>query len=186
MQVNIIQSNNSHLTLEYLSKYGNGHTFVETGTYLGDTVQLAIDANFQHIHSTELDNDLCVAAAKLFEDKPQVNIWHGDSVDTLKDILNCIDGPATFWLDAHASGHLPGGKSGGSPVLDELRVIATHPCKEHTIFIDDRRLFGSNEWSGVKEQDALDILKTINPMYNFYYLNGHIPGDILCATVKKP
>jgi len=184
MYVNIIGSNNSHLTLDYLAKYGNGDTFIETGTYLGDTVQLALDAGFKTIHSVEIDNELFATALNLFKDRPEVHIWLGDSLYELEKILSIVEGPATFWLDAHASGDLPGGKSGGSPVLDELRLIEKHPCKDHTIFIDDRRLFGSKEWSGVKEQDAVDIIVKMDPLYKIYLLDGHIPKDILCASKK--
>jgi hypothetical protein len=90
-------------------------------------------------------------------------------------------------LDAHASGPLAGGKSGGSPVIDELKIIKScHRfvgCKD-TIFIDDRRLFGSAEWSYVKEEDAIALLIEINPNYNIYYLDGHTKEDVICATLK--
>ena len=185
MQVNIIGPEKSHLTLEYVKLFGNGDTFVETGTYLGDTVQLAIEAGYKKIHSIELDDGLFYSALKLFENNHGVKIWLGDSVDELEKIMALVEGPATFWLDAHASGHLPGGKSGGSPVLDELRIIAKHPCKEHTIFINDRRLYGSADWSGVQEVDAVKIIQEINPNYNLYVLDGHVPQDIFCASVKK-
>lgn len=174
----------SHLSSDYLKQYGNGDTFVETGTYLGDTIWLALEIGFKTIHSIELNDQLFLNAKKLFNHKNQVMIWNGDSVDCLPKIMGMINGPATFWLDAHASGPLKGGKSGGSPVLDELNIIKKHSCKEHTIFIDDRRLFGSEEWSGVKEEDAIKILKEINPSYNILFLDGHIEKDVLCATIK--
>lgn len=174
----------SHLSSDYLKMYSNGKTFIETGTYLGDTIWLALDAGFETIHSVELDDRLFINAKKLFDHKKQVMIWNGDSVDCLRQILGMVDGPATFWLDAHASGPLKGGRTGGSPVLDELKIIQEHPCKEHSIFIDDRRLFGSEEWSGVKEEDAIKILKEINPSYNILFLDGHIEKDVLCATIK--
>jgi hypothetical protein len=174
----------SHLNLDYLQKYGNGDTFIETGTFLGDTVRLAIEAGYKKVHSTELNSELFSKAAVEFSDNPRVQIWLGDCVDVLPEILEGTQSPATFWLDAHASGPLAGGKSGGSPVLDELRIIKQHESKEHTIFIDDRRLFGSAEWSGVKEEDAIALLKEINPNYKILYLDGHVPGDVICATVK--
>lgn len=174
----------SHLTLDYLVDYGVGDTFVETGTYMGDTVELALEAEFSRVHSTELDPTLFGAAVSKFCDNPQVSIWLGDSALLLPEIVSKIKDPATFWLDAHASGPLPGGVSGGSPVLDELKAIAASPIKTHTIFIDDVRLFGSEEWSGVKLEDALAILKQINPDYQIVYLDGHINNDVLVATVR--
>lgn len=174
----------SHLNLEYLKKYSNGNVFVETGTYMGHTVNLAKSFGFKSIHSIELDSGLYMKAVKLFENDKEVKIWHGDSIDCLKEIVSFLTEPATFWLDAHASGPLPGGKSGGSPVIDELNIIKDHYIKEHTIFIDDRRLFGSAEWSYVKEYDAINILKNINENYNILYLDGHTYDDIVCATIK--
>lgn len=175
----------SHLTEEYLEKYGNGDIFVETGTYEGETVRLALKSGFNKIYSCELNDELFSKCRNMFKDNPNITILQGDSIDCLKDILSRIEGPATFWLDAHASGELVGGKSGGSPVIDELRLIAEHPCKEHTIFIDDRRLFGSEEWSFVKEDDAVAILTQINPDYTIHYLDGHQPTDVICATVRE-
>lgn len=181
MKINIL---NSHLTLEYLRKYDNGDTFVETGTYVGDTVKLALIKGYKTIHTIELNNDLYDNAVKMFRDPVRVKLWRGDTIDCLKEIITTIEGPATFWLDAHASGPLAGGKSGPAPVLDELDIIATHSCKEHTIFIDDCRLFGTAEWSFVKKEDAIKKILQINPNYNIVYLDGHIQEDILCATIR--
>jgi prepilin-type processing-associated H-X9-DG protein len=173
--------------MDYLNKYGNGNTFIETGTYLGDTVMLALDAGYKQIHSCELNDELYKNACEQFRRNHKVRIWHGDSVDCLWQIQQQRGpGAATFWLDAHASGPLVGGKSGGSPVLDELRIIKHYIdlFPDDTIFIDDRRLFGSEEWSGVKEEDAIALLNEINPNYNILFLDGHIPGDVICATVR--
>jgi len=183
MDIRIIDS---HLKPEYLEKYSNGNIFIETGTYLGDTVYLALEFGFTEIHSIELHPELYSRAVDLFSGAKSVHIHKGDSIDCLINIIanRKKDEPATYWLDAHASGPLPGGKSGGSPVLDELNLILKSGFKEDTIFIDDRRLFGSAEWSGVKEEDALALIKQINPDYKIIYLDGHIPEDVLCATVK--
>jgi hypothetical protein len=196
---------NSHLTKEYLDLYGTGKTFIETGTYLGDTTSLAVECGYEQVFSCELNEELYESACRYFKGNPKVKLWHGDSIDCIPKMLGKANGPATFWLDAHASGPLGGGRTGGSPVLDELILIRdiTHsmnaalntdrsptddtilfPLIEHTIFIDDRRLFGSAEWSGVQEKDALTLLKEIHPDYKIHYLNGHIEGDVICATMK--
>lgn len=178
----------SHLTAEYLDDYGTGNTFIETGTYLGDTVKMILDyGKFAPIYSSELDPKLFEDANKLFENNPSVYIMEGDSVDVL-DILaksGVFNQPCTFWLDAHASGPQPGGRFGGSPVIKELEAIKQGGCKTHTIFIDDRRLFGSSEWSYVSEIDARKVILEINPDYKFVLLDGYIKEDILCAYVDK-
>lgn len=174
-----------HITAENLEKYGNGNEFIETGTYLGQTIDMVLATGlYKAIHSVELNDKLFEDAKKKYQNVENVFLWHGDSVDQLEVIIKTLTGPATFWLDAHASGPLVGGKSGGSPVLDELDIIASHPCKEHTIIIDDCRLFGSAEWSYVKKEDAVQRIMGINPKYYIHYLDGHIRNDVLWATVK--
>lgn len=175
----------SHLSLDYLNKYANGDTFIETGTYRGDTIWLALEyAKFNSIYSIELNRDLYEAADKLFSHKPWVKVFHGDSIDCLEEILfDIVPGTCTFWLDAHASGPLVGGKSGGTPLIDELELIRATGITDHTIFIDDRRLFGSAEWSGVTEDQALKVIQKINPDYRILHLDGFVEKDILCATI---
>lgn len=172
-----------HLTKEYLASYSKDQVLVETGTHWGDTVQLALEAEFSKIHSIEINKELYDGAVERFKGDERVKLWLGDSIDCLEEIVAGLTEPATFWLDAHASGPLAGGRSGGSPVLDELRIIQKSPIKTHTIFIDDRRLFGSAEWSFVKEIDALNLIRQINPDYKILFLNGHINEDVICATV---
>lgn len=174
-----------HLTKEYLTTYSKNKVLIETGTHLGDTVQLALDAGYDLIHTIEINEELYNNAVKRFEGNDKVRLWLGDSIDCLIEIVNDLTEPATFWLDAHASGPLTGGRSGGSPVLDELRIINNSFIKTHTIFIDDRRLFGTDEWSFVKESDAMDLLNQINPDYKILYLDGHKKGDVICATVTE-
>lgn len=174
-----------HITKEYLEKYGSGQIFVETGTYMGDTVKMALEFGYEMVHSVELNDGLYNRAVEMFAGNPKVKIWHGDSAEKLQEIVNEIGNqPATFWLDAHASGPLAGGKSGGSPVVDELRIIKSSPYKEHSIFIDDKRLFGSAEWSFVREEDAMNEIRNINENYKIIYLDGQIKNDVICATTR--
>ena len=174
-----------HITKEDLEKYGAGDVFIETGTYIGETVDMILSFDkFKTIHTIELDEGLYKKAVERFKDNERVNCWQGDSIDCLKTLVENLDTPATFWLDAHASGPLPGGKSGGSPVLDELDIIDSSPIKDHTIIIDDCRLFGSSEWSFVKKEDAVAKIMKINPNYKIYYLDGHARKDVLWATTR--
>jgi len=181
MKLDIIDS---HLSLTNLIKYDNGDVFIETGTYRGDTVRLALQRGYKQIHTIELDEELYKNAVEMFKNEPTDKVWHGDSIDCLREIVPTLEGPATFWLDAHASGPLVGGKSGPAPVIDELNIIAEHSCKEHTIFVDDCRLFDTIEWAYVKKADAVKKIDEINPEYDIIYLDGHIPEDVMCVTVK--
>lgn len=172
---------------EHLKTHKNGEVFIETGTYMGRTLEWVQNMNyFKEIHSIELDHWLAERAKKELA-KEGTTIHEGDSIDVLTELIPLMtEKPCTFWLDAHASGVLPGGKSGGGPVVDELNIILQSGRKDHTIFIDDRRLFGSGEWGGVKEADALALLNQINPDYKILYLEGTGGSeDIICATVKE-
>jgi len=183
MHIRIIDS---HLSIDYLKKYANGNVFVETGTYLGDTVWLALESGlFTKIHSTEIHTELYNRAVSLFGHKQQITLWNEESYEAI-EMIQTVENNATctYWLDAHASGPLEGGKHGGSPILYELESIKKSGNNQHTIFIDDRRLFGSAEWNGVKEEDAITLLKEINPDYKILFLDGHIEQDVICATIR--
>lgn len=174
-----------HLTKGYLKNHSKLEAFLETGTFKGDCVQVALDAGFSKVLSCELNEELYLAAVERFKDEPRVKIYHGDSADCLAQMIQDSEGMhCTFWLDAHASGPLKGGKSGGTPVLDELKTIQNTGVQTHTIFVDDTRLFGSSEWSYVQKDDALDLIYKINPKYEVKFLDGHVKNDVLCAYVK--
>lgn len=193
----------SNLKIEYLKKYGSGKIFVETGTYFGDTVQLALDAGYQHVHTIELNAELYEKCVERFKnDSERVTLWFGDSVDYIPKIVDLLDQPATFWLDAHASGPLRGGRYAPCPLVLELQsifgkktlkfsdkgtetVLQKSSINTHTILIDDRRLLGSAEWGYVQEQEIMDLLFAINPNYKIHYLDGHQTNDIICATVNE-
>ena len=134
-----------------------------------------------------------------FKNNSKVKLWFGDSVDIIPKIMDDLIEPATFWLDAHASGPLRGGRYAPCPLVLELEAIygkkkikftnngsETYVEKSlidsHTIMIDDRRLFGSAEWGFVQENQIMDILLKINPNYKINYLDGHQANDIICAT----
>jgi hypothetical protein len=185
MRLRVVESN-SHLTTDYIQTFAVGNVFIETGTYHGDTIKLALKNGFQKVYSVELNQELFDAACEMFRGDERVHLVYGESPEGIESILSDLNEEATFWLDAHASGPLAGGKSGGTPILDELRMIEKHHIKSHTIMIDDRRLFGSAEWSGVKESEAMELLMKINPDYKIYYLDAEQTGDIICATTKGP
>lgn len=180
----------SHLKIEYIQKYGQFDAFVETGTYLGQTVELIRNSGipFETIYSIELEPTLAKNARKFFAGDKRVWIVEGDSVDQVSEICsqkldNCMN--ATFWLDAHASGPLRGGRTGPNPLIEELEAIRQTGNPNHTILIDDRRLFGSGEWGFLKEEKVMEMLNKINPNYKILYLDGEVPEDIICATVVE-
>lgn len=174
------------LTKEKLDMYSVGDTFIETGTQFGGTIKRALDYGFKTIHTVELNPDYVQVARDSFGHVEGVHIYEGDSPDFLRELCPTLDKPCTFWLDGHKTGG-PSGESekyGWGPVLAELHAIATSPCKEHVLYLDDVRDFGSYGWP-LKEQ-IIQAIMDINPNYKIHYVDGHhdrFPNDILVATV---
>jgi len=125
-----------------MAAYRN-QVFIETGSHRGDGIQAALDAGFKCVYSTEInpiDFGWCSCRFEKFGTK--VHLFNSDSRQFLRDLLPQVTTRCTFWLDAHACGS-GGGDVEDCPLLEELALIAMHEIKEHTILIDDVRLFGS-------------------------------------------
>jgi hypothetical protein len=166
-----------------LLKYWNP-IFIETGTYYGDSVKAALSARFKKIYSIELNDKLykdCKDKFKKEINEGRVKILLGDSSICLPMILKEINQRATFWLDAHySSGNTERG-SVDVPLMMELGAISKHDIKNHTILIDDVRLFGSKgseDWSNVSLNSVIKTLKEINPCYAISYEKGFCKNDV--------
>lgn len=158
--------------------------FIETGSCIGNGIQMAIEAGFDHIHSIELLPHLHHICKKRFYSEPSVKLYQGDSSYILWEILKFINEPITFWLDGHYSGNIPfeGGEiltadneDSVPPIVYELEQIGKHYIKTHTILIDDVRCF--------KHLDLESKVKSINPDYKIIYIDGTVPNDILVAQI---
>lgn len=183
------------LTLEHLNKYSKGYAFIETGTYLGDTVETAMKYDtYDFIHSIEIEPTFYKNAVEKFKNDHRVKIWHGDSPDVIRDnIAKELKNASTFWLDAHRSMVLktPGSdKYGKCPLLHEIDAIAESKIKNHTIIIDDVRLFNTIGWDYLKKEDCIEKIMNINSNYVIEYLDGGFsfgrqfpPNDIMVAYV---
>ncbi len=172
-----------------LEKYKN-RVFVESGTYHGKGCINAIESGFEEIHSMEVHAPILEVAKKNLEpyqNKANINLYVGDSIDTLETVLENIKEPATFWLDGHDQ-RFDGGGVGkrGCPIYEELDIIAKHHIKEHTIMIDDLRIIRRNSWGtpDVTIDGVMERLKAINPNYKFAYEDGAIEDDCVIAYVE--
>ena len=124
--------------------------FVETGTFLGDTT-LAMSTVFERCWTVEIDRTLYERAVGRFRDRPNITALHGDSDALIAPILQEIDAPAIFWLDAHYSKLNTGRGKTDTPIQQELSQIFAHPIKNHVILIDDARDFlGVNGYPTIK------------------------------------
>lgn len=175
------------LSKEVLLKYKKNEIFVETGTLWGDGVEIALQCEFKKIYSIEIDPERVKFNRERFAkeiENGKVELVEGDTFDVFYDIVNSLDEPATFWLDAHWD-------NDGAPIGEykcplpyELDVISDSVIKTHTLFIDDRRLFGNldSTWgSSIAESDIEEKISTINPSYFITYEDGHVEEDIIVA-----
>lgn len=155
------------LRKEVLMKYPNS-TFIETGTFKGGGVRLALECGFPRIHSIEIDPILHEQCDREFQKYDNVFIHLGDSIQLLPSILQFCPNPVTFWLDAHIQescvlGEFP------VPLIQELMLL----CKyrqgiNDTVLVDDRRLFGQGSWwKGTNEIDIIQLLEQAYPNNKF-------------------
>lgn len=190
------------LNKDILSKFTYNDTFIETGTFNGGGVRVALDAGFKYIYSIEVSPVFYNKAVNLFNGIDNVELWLGDSIYVLPAILASIDKPSTLFLDSHFFSFSPALGSDGHrlspsdvPLLLELDAIKAHKIKTHTILIDDRRALGREYASGEKLSDAwlyltealvTDKLLEINPNYNIYYVDSNNDkNDIIVAEMER-
>jgi len=127
------------------------HTFVETGTYLGEGIESAIEAGFQEIWSVDIDPERTAEAARKFENHREVYCKSGDSAMHLATLVPMLDKPATYWLDAHPVGYF-NLLQPDLPLINELLAIWFHPGNSgDIILIDDLRLFDAEDQERLKD-----------------------------------
>jgi hypothetical protein len=167
-----------------LAKYMNP-VFLETGSYDGRTIQMALDVGFKEVRSIEIAKRYYDMCCMRFSGNDSVKLWHGDSLSLLAAMIADIKEPVTFWLDAHIQEGYLGQLA--VPTLKELEIIADHPIKTHTILVDDRRLMGTTGtlWQNVLEYDVIRYMRRINPNYEISYEDNNVEkDDIIVAQVK--
>ena len=167
-------------------KYQTTDVFIETGTYMGDTVE-HVKEYFGSIFSIELSEELAGEAKNRFKNENKINIIQGDSATKLPEILSAIHGNCTFWLDGHYSSEFQLGDSyivtgkgdKETPIAEELLHIASNPFQRHLILIDDARLFnGKNDYP--QKSTLKELVKKHFPDHLF-----KIKNDIIRILPKK-
>ena len=158
----------------YVKKY-NLNIFIETGTYLGDTLFRQKD-NFKKIFSIELSEYYFNLAKDRFQSFDNINLILGNSKDKLKDILIKNNEPIFFWLDGHYSTGLTAkAEDKETPIMEELSTIFDTNQKQHkhVILIDDARLFnGTHDYPKYKDLKKFILKK--DPRYFVFIKNDII------------
>ncbi len=132
----------SNLSLEFVERLRSNlqaDCFVETGTFQGATAK-AMSSRFAEVYTVEASHELYQAAARNLAAFPNVHCLQGNSVERLPEILQRLNSPTIFWLDAHWCGEGTGLIETECPLLKELELIYSHRG-DHVVLIDDARLF---------------------------------------------
>jgi hypothetical protein len=136
----------------------SGSTWVETGTFLGET-KLRLANHASMVYSVEPEPKLFANAKTLFKDTKNVQIINGDSEDVFPALLPRIPGNVNFWLDCHYSAGITFKGKIDTSSKDELRSIAdsiSHFSKV-AVLVDDVRCFNPQieEFSSYASVDYL-------------------------------
>jgi hypothetical protein len=157
-----------------ISRYvKKGTVFIETGTREGNTLALALELGAKAVYSVENNQPLYEKARVRFAGEPRAKLFFGHSPVALEQILKEISEPAVFWLDAHDP---------ECPLVSELGVIEKHSIDNHTLLIDDVRLFRKAVWKIGLGRVIEGVLK-INPNYSISMEDGYVPNDVLVAQI---
>lgn len=147
--------------IEHYRKVYSPEIFVETGTFLGDTVEY-FKLKFDRVISIELSPALAEKAARRFADDKNVTIIQGDSSLVLPVLMTEMGSSVLFWLDGHYSSEffvkdefIQTAKGvTNTPIEKELDIIL-QSSMDVIILIDDARLFnGKDDYPSIKAIEA--------------------------------
>lgn len=149
---------------------------VETGTYQTETTK-CLAFLFDHVHTIELQESLCMQARQLLADDPNVVVHLGNSSEILPQILPHFSASRTlFYLDAHWYSYWP--------LLDELQAISVTHKDNCIIVIDDIKvpdrpeipydIYKTDECS---YEYVKDMLSKVYSSHIYFYLIPKSPGS---------
>jgi hypothetical protein len=149
---------------KYADQYGI-KVFLETGTYLGETLDYCRSI-FSKLISIELDVKLFEKAKIKFADEKKITLYQGDSGEVIEKVLTDITEPCLFWLDGHYSEGFTAKGDLNTPIVNELNHIFEHGIDDHVILIDDARCFvGKDDYPSLESLEA--FIKSKKPDLKF-------------------
>ncbi len=149
--------------LQWVRDVGHVDVFIETGTFLGDTAEIASRV-FSEVHTIELSDEIYQKAQKRLERYVNCHAHRGDSPIVLERILPHIKGNILFWLDGHYSGGITAKTNKNTPILDELLATEKSGLTDPFILIDDIRLFQKTSDQFISES-SLDGYPTVHEVW---------------------
>lgn len=173
-----------YIKWEVLKRNGvKGSTWIETGTYTGDTTAF-IGRLASSVISIEPDPVLARRALRRFQGNHKITVYEGTSEAVLPEVLQSVSGDVTFWLDGHWSGEGTYQGVNDTPIHSECQLIASRLSKLEnvSIMIDDVRCFEPTQtlFRHYPERQFLVEWARENA------LSWHIEHDIFVATRKYP
>ena len=169
----------SHIKRSTLKRNGNPFsTWVETGTFQGDTTQFLADTA-KCVHSIEPEPTLFKLATERFKSTPSVQLHLGLSENVLPQLLQELTGDVNFWLDGHYSGGITHKGPMETPIVRELETIERYRKQftSLTVLIDDIRCFQPH----IPEYSSYPALGLIVDWASRNKLTWHIEQDIFVA-----
>jgi hypothetical protein len=153
-------------------------TWVETGTYLGDTTEL-LSKVAKMVYSIEPEPTLFSKAEQKFRNTSNVKIIKGLSEDVFPKLLSTISGDVCFWLDGHFSAGITFKGPQDTPIVDELAVIGLNITRASKIvvMVDDVRCFDPKN----PEYSAYPSVDLLVDWARKHKLTWHIEHDIFIA-----
>lgn len=147
--------------------------FIETGSFLGDGIQLAIDSGFTNIFSIEISEKYYQYCKKRFLNNRNLTLIKGDSFYEMEKLLENNKEPFTFWLDGHYSGGDTGFGILEFPIMEELECILKREIYGETIYIDDMRILRSLS-DNINESKMIEILSKYKKEFNISYEDSEL------------
>lgn len=153
-------------------------TWIETGTYLGDTTAL-LARRARMVYSIEPEPKLYERARRRFADHRNVEILRGTSEEVLPGLLARLTGDVNFWLDGHYSAGVTFRGPQETPIVDELAAIAAALLQlgRVVVMIDDLRCFDPC----VPEYNTYPTRSSLVEWADTHGLSWHIEHDIFVA-----
>ena len=194
-----------HFDLTNLKQHTDIEVFVETGTYMGDSLAYALANNFKKLYSIELLEKYYNLCIEKFKNYQNVELVNNNSIEGLKIVLKKIKNKKTlFWLDAHLPDFYDHSFQTNNylqdnalyiPLQNELVVLTQQKdVSNDVILIDDLRIyeignFGSGNWDGLLQHK--EYKEGINFVYDLLSKTDNIKklydheGYITCIPKNK-
>lgn len=164
-------------------EYKDIDVFVESGTYKGETTR-EMAKFFSQVHTVEICEELHNEAK---ENGKRHNILYylGDSCVFLPKIVNMVNKPSIYFLDAHISG-ADSSWNGKElvPLLKELDLILEKQKHKSIYIIDDARFFTNDnkphDWAEISIEKILSLF----PKHGVKVRDAYLKNDRYVVLTK--